>query len=193
MKNHFLAFLIIMIAACSCGTQKAATSKRNPKVQTTFFNAHFGESLAFTERKIERDYYIHYTNTRNEREMNNVPFAGREWPYVYISFVESHSYGDRKYSQLFSNIGFVYNSKDKKKAAERFEDVYRLLSEKYPLVRIHSSVQFEKEYAYKDSAGNLVMIGLKRSADEANTWLCMLAYSWGKAKEIEMEKARKDI
>lgn len=193
MRNYIIAFFILVLIATSCGTQKAATKVKGPKVQTTFFGACLGESMASAERKIRRDYFLRYTNKRNEKEMHNVSFAGSEWPYALVASVESSSYGYRENTQLFSRIGFVYDSKDKKMVTERFNDIHQLLSEKYPLVRVYSSPRAEKEYAYTDSVGNYVALVLTRSVEDPDTWLCMLAYGWGKAEEVERNKARNDI
>lgn len=192
MRNHILALFIIMLAACSCGTQKAATGARSPKVQTSFFGAYLGESRTFVERKIERDHALFSTKTRNELTMYNVSFAGCEWPYVYLDFVESNPHVYGRNAQQFSRIGFVFNSKDKQKASQRFDDIYQLLNEKYPLVSLNDP-QYEKRFAYTDSLGNIVALVLMHSSEEPDTWLCMFMYSWGKARAVEMEKARKDI
>ena len=144
------------------------------------------------EKKIDRDHSLYSTKKRNERVMYNVSFAGCEWPYVYIYSVESNPHVYGRNSQQFSRIGFVFNSKNKKKASQRFDDTYQLLSEKYPLVRLHDP-KYEKQFAYTDSLGNIVALVLMRSSEESDTWLCMFMYSWGKARELEMDKARKDI
>lgn len=145
------------------------------------------------KRKIEKEYNLYHTGKRNSWKMKSVPFAGYEWTDAFIYSVNSDSYSYSGNIRLFSRIGFVYGSKDKEKAADRFDDVYRLLSGKYPLVRLDKSSQGEKEYTYTDSDGDFVALVLTPDKNNADAWLCILIYAWGKAEEVEKVKAKKDI
>ncbi len=197
MKKLFsIAFIAMLSAWClvSCSTQKTVSQAASQsKVQTTFFSAHFGESISNVSGRMKLRYGMHPTGDRKEKVVYNVPFAGCDWPYAHLDFVDAQTKSNAKSVQVFSSICFEYKSADKQLANARFKEMQQLLLEKYPLIRPYSSPGNEQELDYTDEDGNTVSLVLKKSTDKPSAWQCLLIYSWGKAEATRLAKATKDI
>lgn len=195
IKMKRLVFIALLCAwgLVSCGTQKTVSQSGKAKVQTTFFSSHFGESVSNVSGRMKLRYGLHPTGDRKEKMLYNVPFAGCDWPYVHLDFVDTQTKSNAKSVQVFSSICFEYRSADKQMAGTRFKEMQQLLLEKYPLIRPYSSPGNDQELNYADDDGNAVSLVLKKSADKPTAWQCLLIYTWGKAEAARLAKATKDI
>ena len=188
MKSRITALLLIAtLFLTSCGAQRAAKSNDNlPKVQTSFFGAKFGEKgeSVIKNRMSFNGVGDHWrAGNKGRWAMLDVFFAGEEWDIMIVDFVD----------ERFSRIGFADRYNTEAEAIKRLNELRELFEKKYPLKKESFDGQYDNNYIYNDSDGNMISIVIWRIEDSNKPWVCNVIYTWGKASMIAERKALNEI
>lgn len=187
MKTRLLvSFILLSSIIISCGVAKNS-SDNNPKVQTTFFGAKFGEKGEWEVTSKMKEKRIGYDLCRINKStwaFKDVSFAKENWEAASIYFEE----------QVFHRIAFSNRFSTKEEALEFEEKVKLFLMKKYPLKNSPFLSAFDNIYTYHDSMMNTVSVCLLNiKSIEDKPWTCSVVYSWYKSGNIAEEKAMNEI